>query len=64
MNLDEVLGAKDLEKILREEKWKVEKMIKLKRNGVEKKMVEVGEDEWSLSATFSNFEEKSRDFKT
>ena len=64
MNLDEVFGEKGLEKILREEKWRVEKMMKLKRNGVEKKMVKVGEDEWSLSATFSNFEEKSTDFKT
>ena len=44
MNLDEVLGEKGLEKILREEKWRVEKMMKLKRNGVEEKSVEVGED--------------------
>ena len=44
MNLDEVLGEKGLEKILREEKWRVEKMMKLIRNGVEEKLVEVGED--------------------
>ena len=37
MNLDDVLGEKGLEKILREEKWRVEKMMKLKRNGIEKK---------------------------
>ena len=48
MNLDEVLGEKGLEKILREEKWRVEKMMKLKRNGVEEKSVEVGEDGWNL----------------
>ena len=45
LNLDEVLGEKGLEKILREEKWRVEKMMKLKRDGVENKMVEVGKDE-------------------
>ena len=48
MNLDEVLGEKNLEKILREEKWRVEKMMKLKRNGVEEKLVEVGKDGCSL----------------
>ena len=31
MNLDEVLGEKGLEKILREEKWRVEKMMKLEK---------------------------------
>ena len=44
LNLDEVVGEKGLEKILREEKWRVEKMMKLKRNGVDEKLVEVGAD--------------------
>ena len=49
LNLDKVLGEKSLEKIFREKKWRVEKMMKLKRNdGVEEKLVEVGEDGWSL----------------
>ena len=41
MNLDDVLGEKGLEKILREEKRRVEKIMKLKKNGVEKKWLKL-----------------------
>ena len=41
MNLDEVLDEKGLKKILKKEKWRVEKMMKLKRNGVEKEWLKL-----------------------